>query len=322
VLGIGGTLELNEAGIKAAFNFRVRQLRPDLTDDQADALRVKDVAGETEAPADKLQFECGSKQEQLAELLWAREFLVSRLPKPVTATAPHQADSYSSRNGAVPEWRRPVVTASTLRSRSTVGSRNARVLGQVEAALKRYKHVAAGNPKSRVAERWRERSEDEHFTELAVSARLICGGCAGLLDSPVYLYRCSAYGRDLDSHFVDGDNLRAWCSTCWQATKEHKFYPDESERRQCACGTEIVCTGERWHSTRWWWADRAQSCSPLCARERRNADARDRRLAARENRRCVVCDTEFTPARSDGRYCSSACRQDAYRKRKIGATSA
>jgi transposase len=34
--------------------------------------------------------------------------------------------------------------------------------------------------------------------------------------------------------------------------------------------------------------------------------------------RCVVCKEEFTASRADARYCSNACRQDAYRKRKLG----
>jgi hypothetical protein len=34
---------------------------------------------------------------------------------------------------------------------------------------------------------------------------------------------------------------------------------------------------------------------------------------------CQVCDAEFTASRADARYCSNACRQDAYRKRKVGA---
>lgn len=34
---------------------------------------------------------------------------------------------------------------------------------------------------------------------------------------------------------------------------------------------------------------------------------------------CIVCQQPFTASRGDARYCSSACRQDAYRKRKLGA---
>ena len=34
---------------------------------------------------------------------------------------------------------------------------------------------------------------------------------------------------------------------------------------------------------------------------------------------CIVCEEQFTSLRADKRHCSNACRQDAYRKRKLGA---
>jgi hypothetical protein len=36
------------------------------------------------------------------------------------------------------------------------------------------------------------------------------------------------------------------------------------------------------------------------------------------SRRCAGCDESFVASRGDARYCSNACRQDAYRKRKSG----
>lgn len=56
-------------------------------------------------------------------------------------------------------------------------------------------------------------------------------------------------------------------------------------------------------------------CSPRCVDEA----ARKRRRVEPVARECEVCGEEFIPKRSDARYCSSACRQDAYRKRKLGA---
>jgi hypothetical protein len=38
-----------------------------------------------------------------------------------------------------------------------------------------------------------------------------------------------------------------------------------------------------------------------------------------EPRRCDVCPRTFTPTRSDSRYCSPACRQKAYRRRKAAS---
>jgi hypothetical protein len=336
ILGIGTTLPLDRDGIAAAFRWRIKLLRPDLSDDQADALRMKHVVGEDALvkhaggeehyrPAGELNFESGSKAEQLAELLWAREDLLGRVP--VTATAGATVVGGSSRNGSAPAPRpRPVVTADEIRSRATLGTRNARVFAEVAEALERYKRDAADYPESRTAKEWTKRSEDEHFTELAVNARLICSRCADLLASPVYVYRSAdRYSIFVDPHerYVGADNLRAYCAACWEDEKRGKYFiGHESAPRACACATEVVCwSSDRYYSTRWWWSERARSCSPLCAREKRNADARGRRLEARENHRCAVCDETFTPARSDARYCSAACRQDAYRKRKLGAST-
>lgn len=42
---------------------------------------------------------------------------------------------------------------------------------------------------------------------------------------------------------------------------------------------------------------------------------RARRKARGDTRECVVCSEVFEPARADSRYCSSPCRQKAYRRR-------
>lgn len=78
VLGIGMSLPLDRAAIKAAFRFQVKLLRPDLPDASADALRRDDLKGDTAT--------------RLAELLWARDDLYRRAPAPVTG------------NGVAAEW--------------------------------------------------------------------------------------------------------------------------------------------------------------------------------------------------------------------------
>ncbi len=79
VLGIGLALPLNRAGIKAAFRFKVKLLRPDLpTDAAADALQRADAKGNMAA--------------ELEALLWARDDLLNRLPKDVTGTTSGGAD--------------------------------------------------------------------------------------------------------------------------------------------------------------------------------------------------------------------------------------
>ena len=52
-----------------------------------------------------------------------------------------------------------------------------------------------------------------------------------------------------------------------------------------------------------------------------NAEAREARRLARADRACATCYGNFTPARWDGLYCSNACRQRAYRKRRGGFCS-
>lgn len=59
-------------------------------------------------------------------------------------------------------------------------------------------------------------------------------------------------------------------------------------------------------------------CEP-CSYVAENAELRERRRLARADRMCAVCDAVFTPARSDGRYCKSACRQRAFRARKAAS---
>jgi hypothetical protein len=52
-----------------------------------------------------------------------------------------------------------------------------------------------------------------------------------------------------------------------------------------------------------------------CTREMYTTRRREHRAATRANRPCETCGDTFTPPRADGRYCSDACRQRAYRAR-------
>lgn len=56
-------------------------------------------------------------------------------------------------------------------------------------------------------------------------------------------------------------------------------------------------------------------CSDGCKRSAASIRARENR-PERASSRCGSCDREFTPSRADSLYCSSACRQRAYRDRK------
>jgi hypothetical protein len=56
-------------------------------------------------------------------------------------------------------------------------------------------------------------------------------------------------------------------------------------------------------------------CSPHCKIKFYGARDKDRRMKARWNLRCAVCKRKFTPDRADAKFCSSACKQKAYRQR-------
>ena len=52
----------------------------------------------------------------------------------------------------------------------------------------------------------------------------------------------------------------------------------------------------------------------LCGNRGYQKELSQKRLEARKDRVCKVCGKVFTPQRSDGVYCSNACRQKAYRQ--------
>jgi hypothetical protein len=61
-------------------------------------------------------------------------------------------------------------------------------------------------------------------------------------------------------------------------------------------------------------------CCELCERAARATAARQQRSDARDTRPCEDCGEIFEPTRTDARFCSSPCRQRAYRKRRGGVT--
>jgi hypothetical protein len=60
---------------------------------------------------------------------------------------------------------------------------------------------------------------------------------------------------------------------------------------------------------------RPDFCCDLCASREANRVARDIRREMRDNRTCKQCRTNFESTRADASFCSSACRQRAYRER-------
>src|SRR4051812_4915357 len=59
-------------------------------------------------------------------------------------------------------------------------------------------------------------------------------------------------------------------------------------------------------------------CSERCNTAIYGREAKERRAEARGyERSCEICGKAFIPTRSDARTCSSACRQKAYRSRRV-----
>lgn len=299
ILGIQ-EMPADEKALRAAFCCRVLKLHPDLN--PLDEGSWRNVRG-----------------DEWEEVQWARSVLQKKLPKPghVTDDGVDQRVTLSGRNGS--ERTRPVTDRTSLRL-ATLVPRNARLFAEVEAEFARRqrtidKEREAGRPISDWTPwgAYRRMSEDERWTEIAVAVRLVCSDCVHPLDGTIFLHRS-------DGDWV-GDGLKARCATCWEAKKANDTFNWDREGRKwtCGCGTGIVCTGDRYYSTRWWYAKRAQSCSPSCRRDREKADAREKRRAARAGAVCAVCESVFEPRRQGARYCSGSCRQDAYRKRKLGA---
>ena len=69
-----------------------------------------------------------------------------------------------------------------------------------------------------------------------------------------------------------------------------------------------------------YWRGRWRDYCWRCALDAQNALLREQRAQARADRTCQTCGAVFTPARADGRFCSGACRQAAYRQRRTKAS--
>jgi len=131
------------------------------------------------------------------------------------------------------------------------------------------------------------------------------------------------YTRSCGHVFTDGDviHLRrlrpefygsSWVRVPFCETCVSGFHPSWMEMRT----TPIACAGGCGALVSSWGLERFVACSSRCA----EITQRERRLVSHEPRACEGCGEEFTPTRSDARYCSGACRQEAYRKRKLVAS--
>ncbi len=111
---------------------------------------------------------------------------------------------------------------------------------------------------------------------------------------------------------LEQDHLRRWHEGL---EKERSQWPSVygrdrqgSYKRQCAiCGETFYC-----------YRPFRLYCSQECVNR---ADAKRRHEGRRRarGRSCAQCNRQFEPKRSDGMFCSGACRQAAYRRRHVTA---
>lgn len=97
----------------------------------------------------------------------------------------------------------------------------------------------------------------------------------------------------------------------WLHTSRVQFAKVMSDKRNTTCeqcGIHVVLARPR----------KRIFCSEQCSREWYNAH---RPKARHAERVCEECGTIFKPKRTDAQYCSSPCRQAAYRKRGVAVLS-
>jgi hypothetical protein len=100
------------------------------------------------------------------------------------------------------------------------------------------------------------------------------------------------------------------CEDCASPADDYRLH---IERECVGCGRKVVDVVGRW-----WLRRRTR---PTCSRRcywTYQSSVRAERHAGQRERSCRGCGTLFTPPRSDGKYCSAACRQKAYRQRVGG----
>ena len=130
----------------------------------------------------------------------------------------------------------------------------------------------------------------------------VCGACGRILapGEPVWRPRISL-GRSLLSGAWGHWQIVPVCAECTPIQGE--------PARPCqGCGRPV--------HDEWRLPPREHvSCCDACEPKAKAASARAKRAKKREGTVCVSCGKSFTPSRNDAEYCSSVCRQRAYRRR-------
>lgn len=137
-----------------------------------------------------------------------------------------------------------------------------------------------------------------HSRNLRVAASVTCGRCGTVVPTRIpHVIFTPDLGRTYRRWCIDCAETDDWDRTPWRRTRR----PSSDYFHDCP-GCFVA-----------FYAPIARSyCSDEC---RAAVLAERRRREPRTAGSCATCAQSFTPPRSDGRYCSAACRQKAYRRR-------
>ena len=141
---------------------------------------------------------------------------------------------------------------------------------------------------------------------------MVCQRCFRRLNAHEPVYRIRGRGQDpLGSLY---DRRLAICADCFKKSWMGNSPEWLSEPRPCkGCGRLVIDYLSYWEST---------YCSESCRMDYYRAKGKKKRAEIRRTRTCASCGQSFNPKRTDMRYCSAACKQSAYRQRKVPSLSA
>ncbi len=136
-----------------------------------------------------------------------------------------------------------------------------------------------------------------------------CQACGHQLADGEPVHRILVSGETIWPHRFGG-GVGHICAKCASEVYfSHKRWRDPVPCSNCAYPVKTDTSREPTQSV---------TCGPECQRLAYNARARQRREWRRTALTCETCGDQFRPKRTDARYCSSACRQKAYRRRSAG----
>lgn len=210
-----------------------------------------------------------------------------------------------------------MTVTDTRQAGRNADSRNAVLMAEIDAELQ-----ASRDADRRMSPETRERlnaiagalnggpvtegeREARHRENLHRQMSFCCEQCERAFDSGDVIYRKRSPSGDDGPWVTGGWMLESYCDDCVS-----KWHPSWRKARR----DPSPCRGGCGALVSFWNWENITTCSERCSR----LVQLERKRVHHDQRLCDVCLELFTPKRSDARYCSSACRQDAYRKRKAG----